>query len=794
MAKNIADGGGILPYYQKNAVGNYGNSMAEEAQSMADFAIAVAKLMPKNAPGGLTDAERATWENYGKTIGRWAYSKCPWTSDYTKACSIMSDSWMVTNHEFDPNPNYTLSLLTGISEMSMIYTQLGLTVPSDLITADVVTSVNNLTSSLRNYISDDFHFKGQFNKVEMAPSKMVITTFRYEDMTYTLNGEGRNPINSSIPRDRIDSANQYIIPGTSKVMAYVTQGSRVWHYICTIGSRCIPEYQKANISDEWRSRNILPPTDPNAASEWSNNPLPDSVDTISQWYTFDKTILKTYIYKGNRLWHYQCNSTECWGTYTQLISWPQDNRVAAKWDLNPPPSENIDTFTQYLVPGTGNLKSVIIKGNRVWMYDCNTVAGGCKATWTKDLSELWAATNKTSWGGINPPADSIDSFFSYVSPENTVKSYLTKGDRMWAVVCSDWDFNTCQASYTKTLTEYFQVIPFQFKWPQFPQAGVEQIRGISEWGMDATYQNSAFAGMYLVNPLSVDWYQKLQTEQIARGRKDRGITPLPINFDLAGNKWNYDNYIGSKNSGLLTSLLDGESAPYDLNFKLNTHWWMNMLAAKNHAMAYLALTSNHGLLGQFADDPSYIPPTPQGGLKAQYFGAKNLTNPLVSRVDPQVFFDWGTGSPASGVGVDNFSVRWMGQVVPTTTETYTFYTTSDDGVRLAVNGKWVINNWTDHSPMKNLGVVTLSAGQKYDIVMEYYENSGGAVAKLTWSRPSNPTEAVIPTTQLIPVSVAIPVLPTNIPTPRSCKPAGNRCSKGDTFCCNGCNVIKGRCR
>jgi hypothetical protein len=191
--------------------------------------------------------------------------------------------------------------------------------------------------------------------------------------------------------------------------------------------------------------------------------------------------------------------------------------------------------------------------------------------------------------------------------------------------------------------------------------------------------------------------------------------------------------------------------------------------------------------------PSYCPAPLSGGLNAQYFGNKNLTAPaVVSKVDPQVFFDWGTGSPASGVGVDNFSVRWMGQITPKYSQNYIFYTTSDDGVRLAVNGKWIINNWTDHPPTENVGNITLTAGQKYNVVMDYYENGGGAIAKLYWSSPSQAKE-IIPQTQFTPLNVAIPPAPTQTPTPINCLSKGTRCDKTSN-CCNGCAALQGRCR
>jgi hypothetical protein len=137
------------------------------------------------------------------------------------------------------------------------------------------------------------------------------------------------------------------------------------------------------------------------------------------------------------------------------------------------------------------------------------------------------------------------------------------------------------------------------------------------------------------------------------------------------------------------------------------------------------------------------------GLRGEYYDNSNFTTLRVSRVDPTVNFNWGSGAPDPSVGADTFSVRWTGQVLPQFTETYTFYTTSDDGVRLWVNNVQVVNNWTDHGPTENSGTIALTANRWTEIKMEYYENGGGAVAQLRWSSPSRPKE-VIPGSRLSP--------------------------------------------
>ena len=75
------------------------------------------------------------------------------------------------------------------------------------------------------------------------------------------------------------------------------------------------------------------------------------------------------------------------------------------------------------------------------------------------------------------------------------------------------------------------------------------------------------------------------------------------------------------------------------------------------------------------------------GLSVTYFNNANLTGTTVTRTDPIVAFTWGAGSPAAAIAADTFSARWTGQVQAQFTQVYTFYTQSNDGVRLWVNGQ-----------------------------------------------------------------------------------------------------------
>ena len=130
------------------------------------------------------------------------------------------------------------------------------------------------------------------------------------------------------------------------------------------------------------------------------------------------------------------------------------------------------------------------------------------------------------------------------------------------------------------------------------------------------------------------------------------------------------------------------------------------------------------------------------GLLGEYFNSRNLTNRAFTRVDSTVNFDWGTGRPDSRVGVDNFSVRWSGQIEARFSELYTFNTRSDDGVRLFINGQLIIDQFTDQAATNHTGQIFLEAGVLYDIRMEYYEATGEAEARLRWSSASQDFQVV----------------------------------------------------
>ena len=140
--------------------------------------------------------------------------------------------------------------------------------------------------------------------------------------------------------------------------------------------------------------------------------------------------------------------------------------------------------------------------------------------------------------------------------------------------------------------------------------------------------------------------------------------------------------------------------------------------------------------------------------------------PSLVRTDSVVNFNFGNNSPDPKISSNTFTARWTGAVQPQFNESYTFYTTADDGVRLWINGQLLIDGWVNQAPTEWSGSINLVAQQRYNIQMDYYEDMGGAVATLSWGSPST-AKVIIPQTQLYPVSNPPPVVVLTSPTNNS---------------------------
>ena len=121
------------------------------------------------------------------------------------------------------------------------------------------------------------------------------------------------------------------------------------------------------------------------------------------------------------------------------------------------------------------------------------------------------------------------------------------------------------------------------------------------------------------------------------------------------------------------------------------------------------------------------------GLSVEYFNDIDLSGtPMFTETDAHIDFNWGSGGPAfPGFPTDNFSIRWKGFIKPDTSGNYEFIGAGDDGYRLYVDDKIVLNQWQDQSVNTTNAIIYLDS-TVHSIRFEYYEHAGLAEVHLGW--------------------------------------------------------------
>ena len=151
--------------------------------------------------------------------------------------------------------------------------------------------------------------------------------------------------------------------------------------------------------------------------------------------------------------------------------------------------------------------------------------------------------------------------------------------------------------------------------------------------------------------------------------------------------------------------------------------------------------------------------TTAAGLRGEYFASPDFKGePAFVRHDVRIDHDWKEGPAGKGLPVggattpgmrdfplDDFSIRWTGQVVPRFSEAYTLRVTGRDGARFTFGGKVLVDS-LKKGIVKEVDTGPLEAGRKYDVVFEYVDRAGtkASEARLEWSSPSTPWEVVDP--------------------------------------------------
>lgn len=123
------------------------------------------------------------------------------------------------------------------------------------------------------------------------------------------------------------------------------------------------------------------------------------------------------------------------------------------------------------------------------------------------------------------------------------------------------------------------------------------------------------------------------------------------------------------------------------------------------------------------------------GLQAEYFDNPHLQGTPQVRKDTWINFEPGNQAPDPFLPKSPLSIRWTGKLRPTVTGQYTLSFTSDDGCRLSIDGRMLIDAWPGHAVRTDTASIYLEAGKDYQLKAEYYDNRDYAVAKLQWRVP-----------------------------------------------------------
>ncbi|UOQ78913.1 PA14 domain-containing protein [Hymenobacter sp. 5516J-16] len=154
------------------------------------------------------------------------------------------------------------------------------------------------------------------------------------------------------------------------------------------------------------------------------------------------------------------------------------------------------------------------------------------------------------------------------------------------------------------------------------------------------------------------------------------------------------------------------------------------------------------------------------GLRGQYYEGKKFEKLVLTRTDAAIDFNWTVGpsgnhfvSPGPGVPGEYFSVRWAGHVYAPVTGVYTFQIATDDGMRVWIGGKKVLDSWHDQPVTVSTTHLKMKAGSYYALRVEYYQSDRDSRALLAWQLPDFNT---FNEPQPIPAANLYSTLPTNI--------------------------------
>ncbi|UYZ58193.1 PA14 domain-containing protein [Hymenobacter latericus] len=155
---------------------------------------------------------------------------------------------------------------------------------------------------------------------------------------------------------------------------------------------------------------------------------------------------------------------------------------------------------------------------------------------------------------------------------------------------------------------------------------------------------------------------------------------------------------------------------------------------------YLWFIKSAGLLLSSPTQAQTPAPAVGSGLRAEYYLGERFEQRAYTRTDPQINFDWRFESPAPGVPAENFSVRWTGYLLAPVSGVYTFHIAVDDGMRVWLGNRKILDEWRYQSEIQATRQVRLTAGEYYPLRVEYFQGSAPTRAFLGWVLPNQEAE------------------------------------------------------
>lgn len=377
-----------------------------------------------------------------------------------------------------------------------------------------------------------------------------------------------------------------------------------------------------------------------------------------------------------------------------------------RWEGNIDPPETA-TYTFYLVGhyGTrlyiGDLSNAIIDSIAAPGINTGTVAMST-GTYPQVVAELAA------YNGGNQYA-----FMSWSRPG--VSWALVPGVRLFAGVGTGLTgqyYNAPAPNGTISLTRFD--FNFNITWPAGPGGGI-----------NSTLYSVVWTGWIRPRYSEEYTFRLYNTATHTRFFINNDLEPL-IDFDLS-DTGTFSGTIDLSSNVLYPVRLE-LIAPASISF--NFTW--ESATETEVTVPTVVLFAVHPETDKSRGDLSGIAVGNGNGLAGRYYNNTTWSDPVaLARIDQTIQFDWSTGSPDPSVNPDNFSVKWTGFILPEYSETYSFYTLSDDGIIVDVSGINLINSPSIGN--FKMGTIDLSANVYYPIQVQFTEFTGSAHVALMWT-------------------------------------------------------------